>query len=348
MSVALPTVNIWKTVVVAAALAFAYAAVLTKLGQQWWVDENYSHGLLVPFIIGYMLWSERPSLIRAEKRPRIVLGGVAVVLALAALWIGTAGAELFVQRTSLVLMLAGVVVYFWGLPLLRLVLVPLLLLLLAIPVPAIIFNKIAFPLQLFASQCAVWSMRLFGIPVLRQGNIIELMPLGSSTTKKLEVVEACSGIRSLMTLVTLAVVFAYFTHPKAGGSGGGRLYKSYATWRSVILVLSAVPIAIITNAARVSGTGILARYYGTKVADGFFHDFSGWVVYIVAFLLLFALGWVLDRIGNALRKGQPEVAQEQPTVGRAVTVKAVDAAASNEAAVHPPEGGGAGKRVLSS
>jgi exosortase/archaeosortase family protein len=140
---------------------------------------------------------------------------------------------------------------------------------------------------------------MFDIPVLRQGNVIELKPLGSSITRKLEVVEACSGIRSLMTLVTLAVVFAYFTHPREGDSAGGggglsaRL-RSYATWRSLVLVLSAVPIAIVTNAARVSGTGILSHYYGTRVADGFFHEFSGWVVYVVAFLMLFALGWALD------------------------------------------------------
>jgi len=173
------------------------------------------------------------------------------------------------------------------------------LLLLAIHIPAIIFNKIAFPLQLFASRCSVWSMSLLNIPVLRQGNIIELKPLNALETKKLEVVEACSGIRSLMTLVTLAVVFAYFSHPRPKnpaptGNSFGWL-RSYGFWRSAILVLSAVPIAILTNAFRVSGTGVLAHYYGTKVADGFFHSFSGWVIYIVAFLLLFGVGWILDR-----------------------------------------------------
>jgi exosortase/archaeosortase family protein len=179
--------------------------------------------------------------------------------------------------------------------------VPLFLLLLAIPIPTIIFNKIAFPLQLFASRCAVWAMSVVNIPVLRQGNVIELMPLGARETKKLEVVEACSGIRSLMTLMTLAVVFAYFTHPrdKSGdGDGGGLVSKltSYGFWRSLIIFCSAVPIAIFTNAVRVSGTGILARYYGTKVADGFFHTFSGWVIYVVAFLMLFGVGWLLDRV----------------------------------------------------
>jgi exosortase/archaeosortase family protein len=109
-----------------------------------------------------------------------------------------------------------------------------------------------------------------------------------------------------MTLLTLAVVFAYFTRPRGqdgDGTGGGFVnrIKSYGFWRSLILVASAVPIAILTNALRVSGTGVLAHYYGTEVADGFFHSFSGWVVYIVAFLLLFAVGWLLDRIGGRNR-----------------------------------------------
>jgi exosortase/archaeosortase family protein len=231
-------------------------------------------------------------------------------VALFALWIGVAGAELFSQRMSLVLLIAGTVIYFWGWRLLRLIWVPLALLALAIPIPAIIFNKIAFPLQLFASRCAVWSMSMFGIPVLRQGNVIELKPLNSFDTRKLEVVEACSGIRSLMTLVTLAVVFAYFTHPRSdddptgtagkGGNGGKFSWlRTYGFWRSTILILSAVPIAILTNAARVSGTGILSHYYGTQVADGFFHSFSGWAIYIVAFLLLFGVGWILDRFKPA-------------------------------------------------
>ena len=347
MSFAPPHINNpWKPFVVAAALAFAYATVLVKLGRQWWDDENYSHGLLIPFIIGYIIWSERGRLAGVEKRPQLAWGGLAVLAALFALWAGTAGAELFIQRTSFALMLAGVVVYFWGFRVLRLLLVPLALLLLAIPVPAIIFNRIAFPLQLFASQCAVWAMRLLDIPVLRQGNVIELLPLGSSTTKKLEVVEACSGIRSLMTLVTLAVVFAYFTHPKSDDAGGGRFgaLKRYATWRSVILVASAVPIAIITNAARVSGTGILARYYGTKVADGFFHEFSGWVVYVAAFLMLFALGWALDRFGGFGRRAG---GAEKKTEAAAVKTEAQGDASGKGAATNVASGNGAGNGTVS-
>jgi exosortase len=299
--------TLWKPAAIAAAVSFLYLSVLAKLGRDWWTDENYSHGLLVPFIIGFILWTERGRLERAVRmsRPSVLLGGAILILAVMALWAGTAGAELYVQRLSLVLLLAGIVLYFWGFRLLRLTFVSFVLLVLAIPIPAIIFNQIAFPLQLFASRCAVWAMRVFDIPVLRQGNVIELLPLGARETKRLEVVEACSGIRSLMTLVTLAVVFAYFTRPKSNdkdddGAPGGQpgFLKRWSFWRALILVSSAVPIAILTNAARVSGTGILAHFYGLGVADGFFHSFSGWVVYVVAFLLLFAVGWVLDLIGG--------------------------------------------------
>jgi exosortase len=304
--------NLWRIFAISAALLFAYASVFRKLASDWWVDDNYSHGLLVPFAIGYILWSQRGRFAREVQRPSTLWGLAAVVCALFALWAGVAGAELYIQRMSLVLILAGIVVYFWGFGLLRLTLVPLGLLVLAIPIPAIIFNKIAFPLQLFASRCAVWAMGLFDIPVLRQGNVIELMPLNSTETKKLEVVQACSGIRSLMTLMTLAAVFAYFTHPSSKGPGGRFGWiRSYGFWRSLIIVLSSVPIAIVTNALRVSGTGVLSRYYGTRVADGFFHTFSGWVIYIVAFMMLFAVGWILDRSNPGRYKSKQKVAPEK-------------------------------------
>ena len=298
MSVSAPK-HFWRVLAVCAALLFAYATVLKKLGHDWWTDENYSHGLLIPFVIGYILWTNRERLKQAAPRPSLFWGGAAILCALLALWAGTAGAELYTQRASLILMIAGIVVYLWGFPQLRLVWVPLVLLALAIPVPALILNKIAFPLQIFASKCAVSSMRLFGISVLRQGNVIELLPRGSLETKKLEGVEACSGIRSLMTLITLSVVFAYVTFPGEGDGKSGnpilRWWKSFGVWRSVILMLAAVPIAILTNALRVSGTGVLAHYYGTGVADGFFHSFSGWVIYISAALLLLVVAWLIDR-----------------------------------------------------
>src|SRR5256884_9174345 len=309
--------KIYPPVAIAAALGLEYFTVLTKLGSDWWHDENYSHGLLIPFVIAFILWQERSRFANLSAQPAGWLGAIGVTISTLMLWAGTAGAELFVQRFSLVLMLASVVVYFFGVRLMRFVAVPLFLLLLAIPIPQIVFNKIAFPLQLFASQCAVAAMSFFSIPVLRQGNVIELMPLGATEPKKLAVVEACSGIRSLMTLVTLAVIYAYFTRPAQDSTSfslsssapgdpkmaGDKLkfIGHFTFWRSLILVVAAVPIAILTNALRVSGTGVLAHYYGTRVADGFFHSFSGWVIYIVAALMVFATGWLIDRIARFVK-----------------------------------------------
>lgn len=310
----------YKAVAIIAALTFVFVGVLVKLGRDWWSDENYSHGLLIPFVIAYVLWSERKTIQLTDKASRAWAGAFGIGCALLMLFAGTVGAELFVQRISLVLMMASIVVYFWGYALLRLIAMPVTLLLLAIPIPQIIFNRVAFPLQLFASRCAVGAMSFLNIPVLRQGNIIELMPLGAREPKRLAVVEACSGIRSLMTLVTLAVVYAYFTSPRSpksptnftlsSSSSGHEINKSgklkfvgqFVFWRSVILIAAAVPIAILTNALRVSGTGVLAHYYGTRVADGFFHSFSGWVIYIVAALMLFATGWILDQLKRLNKK----------------------------------------------
>ena len=307
--------KLFQPIAIAVALSLVYFVVLMKLGSDWWHDENYSHGFLIPFVIGFILWQERARLAEVKRQPWTLVGAIGIALSLFMLWAGTAGAELFVQRISLVTMLVSVVIYFFGARVIPFLVVPLALLILSIPIPQIIFNRVAFPLQLFASRCAVAAMWLLNIPVLRQGNVMELMPRGASQPKRLAVVEACSGIRSLMTLITLAVIYAYFTKPRAANpadpaddEGQGKSNKfiapfmNFTFWRSLILVASAVPIAILTNAARVSGTGVLSHYYGTQVADGFFHSFSGWVVYIAAAVLLFATAWLLDRFVPLFRK----------------------------------------------
>ncbi len=280
---------------VSGAILFAYFLVITKLAADWWTDENYSHGLLVPFVIGFILWGEREKLRDASVGSSVWLGSAIIALALAFLAAGTLGAELFTQRISLVLMLAGVAVYFFGQRILSLISVPLVLLLLAIPVPQIIFNRIAFPLQIWASQMAVWGIRLFNVPVLRNGNVMDILPRGATQTISLEVVEACSGIRSLSTLITLALVLAFFTRRE----GGETRFANFSTpdfWRAVLLMISAVPIAVLTNAARVAGTGILTYYYGRSASEGTFHEVSGWLVYVVALAILIGFNSVLKTI----------------------------------------------------
>ena len=294
--------NLWKPLVVASALAFLYASVLTKLGRDWWTDENYSHGLLVPFVIGFIVWAEFDELRETAKNGAFWLGIVTIALALSMLLAGTLGAELFVQRVSLTLMLAGVVVYFFGARILRFLFVPFLLLLLAIPIPQIIFNKIAFPLQIWASQAAIWGIRLFGVASVRKGNVIEILPQGATQLIALEVVEACSGIRSLMTLVTLALILAYFTQDKTENDRETPFYKNFDFWRGAALMLSAVPIAILTNAARVTATGVGTYYYGKRATEGAVHDAAGWLVYLVALALLILVNFILRAIFRRFSK----------------------------------------------
>jgi exosortase len=176
------------------------------------------------------------------------------------------GSELFVARVSLIGALVGIVLFLYGWNHLKILVFPLAFLLLMVPIPAIIFNQIAFPLQLLASKFGEYCISAASIPVLREGNVLIL----ANTT--LEVAEACSGIRSLVSLVTLGIIFGYFTDPR--------------WWVRALIVISAVPVAIVANGARVAGTGIAASYYGAAAAEGFFHEFSGWVIFVVAFVLI--------------------------------------------------------------
>lgn len=284
------TAKFRQPVLLAAALLFLYAPVLKMLAWTWLTDENYSHGLLIPFLIGFLVWLEKDELAKCEKRPAILAGALIVLSALVFLLVGILGAELFTQRFSLLLMLAGITIYFFGWQILKKLVVPFALLALAIPIPTILFNKIAFPLQLLATDLAVWGIRLFGVPAAKFGNVIELLPRGATQSVWLEVVEACSGIRSLMTLVSLALVYAYFTSRKRNFAS----LKSPDFWRAAILMFSALPIAVLTNAARVASTGVLAYYYGGETAQGFLHGASGWLVYVAALLLLLLVGKILD------------------------------------------------------
>lgn len=268
-----------------------------KLGFDWWTDDNYSHGLLVPFVIGYIIWLEFDKLQTAREKPLIWLGGSVILVALFLLLGGTLGAELFTQRISLLLMLVGIVIYLFGANILKLLVVPFALLLLAIPIPQIIFNKIAFPLQIWASQFAVWGIRFFEVASVRKGNVIEILPRGATQIVALEVVEACSGIRSLMTLITLALILGYFTRTKRDlvENKWLSLFKNPDFWRTVILMFSAIPIAILTNASRVTATGVLTFYYGKQATESFIHEVSGWLVYVVALGLLILVNFVLKK-----------------------------------------------------
>lgn len=246
---------------IAILLAVLYYRVALKLVYDWYTIPDYSHGFLVPFFALFLLWDKRKVLSRTEVR-QSWYGVALVVAAIAVLILGVYGVDLFTARISFVLLLAGLIWTLLGWPMLRELRFPLLVLILAIPFPTILFNQITFPLQLFASRIASQILPLLGVPVLLEGNVIQLPIM------KLEVAEACSGIRSLMSLFTLAVFYGYFLER--------------TTNRRVILALASIPIAVTANVFRIVGTGLCVQYWDPDKALGFFHEFSGWVMFVIS------------------------------------------------------------------
>jgi len=252
--------------VLALLLAVLYHGIAVKLVTDWYELPDFSHGFLIPFFAVFLLWEKRRELERTPIAPS--WSGVwLVALGLFVLMVGVLGADLFLQRTSFVLVVAGFVWTLLGRKMLGRVKFTLFVLLLAIPLPAVVFYQITFPLQILASKLASTLLPLAGVPVLREGNVIQLPAM------QLEVAEACSGIRSLMSLFTVAVLYGYFLERK--------------TWRRVVLALSALPIAVAANAARIFGTGLCVQYWDPVRALGFFHDFSGWLIFLVSLACLY-------------------------------------------------------------
>ncbi len=246
---------------IAVLLVVLYFRVAFKLVNDWLEIPDYSHGPFVPLFSIFLLWDKR-KLLAAMPIRQTWRGLPLVIMAIVVLVLGVYGVELFTARISFVMLLAGIVWTLLGPAMLRAVLFPLLVLVLAIPLPAILFNQITFPLQLFASRVASMILPVFGVPVLLEGNVIQLPIM------KLEVAEACSGIRSLMSLFTLAVFYGYFLER--------------TTRRRVLLALASIPIAVIANVFRIVGTGLCVQYWDPDKAQGFFHEFSGWVIFVVS------------------------------------------------------------------
>jgi exosortase len=254
--------------VLAALSLWLYWPTILHLVSQWWHDPNFSHGFFVPLFSGFVLWQERDRLARLSPKPSW-LGLLVLLVAICLLIVGQLGAELFLARFSLLVLLAGIVILFQGWTMFRATLFPWAFLLLMIPIPAIIFNQITFPLQLLASRVAARTLPLFGVPILREGNVINLPSMA------LEVAEACSGIRSLMSLVTLAIIYGYLTEKRI--------------WVRWLLAAASVPIAVVANSVRIIGTGLLVQYWDAEKAEGYFHASWGWIIFVISLLLLYAL-----------------------------------------------------------
>ena len=250
--------------------ALLYAAVLVKLVRQWAADETYSHGFLVAPIALFLLWQQRDRLKQTPIHPSS-FGLVVIAGSLALYALGSLGAELFLTRVSLIGVLAGTVLFVFGWRHLRVVAFPLGFLIFMIPLPAVVFDRVAVSLQLVASQLGEQLLRSVNVPVLRDGNLLTL------ATITLEVNDACSGIRSLMALLCVATLIGHFS-----ASTPARRWS---------IAFAAIPVAIALNGVRIAMTGLAASRFGPAVASGTIHAASGWVVFVVAL----AVVWTLQR-----------------------------------------------------
>lgn len=258
--------------VLAGIVAVLYYDILYKWGINLWEDDNYSHGLLIPFVSLYFIWQKIPQLRSAKTEPNnlglaVILGGILLYL------LGFVSAELFTKRFSLLVVLWGLVLFLEGAQRGKLLLFPISILFFAIPLPYVLYNSVAFPLKLISTRIAVWLLGIYGMPVFSEGNIVHLQ----HTT--LEVVDACSGVRSLMTLITLAFFLAYFWLDNF--------------FKRILVILLAVPIAVLANGARVALNGVMTKYM-PDFTESFWHEFSGWLLFIICFAILFGISVALD------------------------------------------------------
>ncbi len=266
--------DILKIGILAILVLVLYSPTFQMFWYDWSHDDNYSHGFLVPFIVGYLVWTKRDTLRTLTPRPS--LWGLPVLAAGLLIYIvGTIGAEWFVRRSSLIIVLAGLILYLYGAAYFKTLLFPLVFLIFMVPLPAIIYKAVAFKLQLFVSIISAWLIKLIGIPVFLNGNIIEV------STGPLAVEEACSGMRSIMALLALSALFGYIMY-------------NHSKWRQWLMVAAALPIAVLTNIIRVTSTAVLAHFFGRQMAEGVLHESFGGLVFLIALAFLFLLSKLLD------------------------------------------------------
>lgn len=261
------------SLVVIVLVAVMYWNVFVDLCSIWSKKEEYSHGFMIPAVSLYFLWQKK-GLILSEKSSSSWLGYVFVFFAMASYFVGTLGDVYFLLRFSFIFLLIGLALLIVGYKATKIMLVPILLLIFSFPLPPVFESSLTAKLQLWSSHLGVSVIRACDIPVYLEGNVIDL------GTYKLQVVEACSGLRYLFPLMSLAFICAY-------------MYQ-VVFWKRALLFLTSIPITVLMNSFRIGVVGILVQYFGISVAEGFVHDFEGWIVFMLCFGVLFAEMWFLS------------------------------------------------------
>jgi len=262
-------------VLIVSGLILLYYKTFIGLVYDWQHNDNFSHGFFIPLISGFMIYTLRKPLHDIPFKP-FNSGLLLLLLGLCQLIIARIGSEFFLDRTSLILVLLGLSLFLFGIEWTKKVKIPIFYLIFMIPLPEIIWNRIAFPMQLFASYWAEIAIQFLGIPIFRQGNVLHL----SNTT--LEVVDACSGLRSLVTMFALSALVTWFMNA--------------SIIRKWILFFAAIPIAVLANIIRLTVTAMLASQYGENMAQGFLHDFSGLLIFAFGLSLLMFVNYLLTKI----------------------------------------------------
>jgi exosortase len=250
---------------------FLYGSVLTGMVSDWWNDSNFSHGFLIVPAAGYLIWARRERYRSLEIRGSY-LGFIFILFSGVSFYFGEIGSLEFATRLSFLLWIYGSVIVLFGASLFRAILFPMILLLFMIPPPFILYDQIAFPLRVLASTLASTTLNTIGIPAYQEGNTISL------SVMKLDIADACSGVRSLASLLALGAIIANIWNRK--------------NYVRPFVFLSAIPIAVLTNSARIIMTGVLVGTGHTDFAEGVFHAFSGWMVFVIGMILIFSVSWM--------------------------------------------------------
>ena len=272
-------------VLLGVSFVFCFLQTLRGLGRIWIESEEYSYALAIPAVIAYIIWRRWDAISRSAVSPN-AYGGLAFFALLPLAVYGILGSSPTAVRLVLPMLLLAVIWFCYGLERFRLLAFPVFLSVFMLPLPTVFQTKIGVPLKHYSTMLGELLLRLADVSVFVEGNIIDL------GVTQLQVVDACNGLRYILPLTALAAIFAYFFEK--------------SRWKALLLIASAVPIAVFTNGVRIAVTGYLAQHYGSKIAEGFFHGFSGWIIFVFALLILLGLYILLQRtFPSSRRKPSP-------------------------------------------